>query len=81
MATQAPCAGAPDVASASNSKRESPSYQAPAPSAAAALDACEDGGRTSSKSLNGAVWNRYRSEAKYCNHSGAKPAGEPPAIL
>ena len=47
-------------------------------SAAAALDACEDGCRTSSKSLNGSVWNRYRSEAKYCNHSGAKPAVEPP---
>ena len=34
------------------------------------LEGCAGRCRTASKSLDGAVWNRYRSEHKYCNGSG-----------
>jgi len=34
------------------------------------MEGCAGRCRTASKSLDGAVWNRYRSEHKYCNDSG-----------
>ena len=34
------------------------------------MEGCAARCRTASKSLDGAVWNRYKSEHKYCNGSG-----------
>ena len=36
------------------------------------LEGCVGRCRTASKSLDGKVWNRYRSERKYCNGSGGE---------
>ena len=47
-----------------------PTEKKPAVELALTLEGCAGRCRTASKSLDGAVWNRYRSEHKYCNGSG-----------